>query len=142
MSQRPTNDLVDVGTRGNGGRILWWKTNAGAVGDSLNAWEPGQLMQVPKENGDGMLMNTKAIRVSDVTDGTSNTLFVGEVTAGTGHGHGEGHPHRKRLLLGPNSSPSAPIGGSTGRARSRAVARSPGPATTAFPAFTREAAIS
>ena len=80
----PTDGLIDSGTRAGGaGRMLWSKTNAGGVADSQNAWEAGQLLQIPKEKGDGMLMNRKAIRVSDVSDGTSNTLFVGEVTGNT-----------------------------------------------------------
>ncbi len=64
--------------------LIWWhKTNAGGVADSRTAWLT--LWDEPLKNGDGMLMNLKAIRVADVTDGTSNTLFVGEVT-GAGPG--------------------------------------------------------
>jgi prepilin-type N-terminal cleavage/methylation domain-containing protein/prepilin-type processing-associated H-X9-DG protein len=81
----PQDELLDIGTNASlpGGRILWWKTNAGGVTDSVNAWTANGLTAT----GDGMLMRTKAIRISEVTDGTSNTLFVGEVTGdspGTG----------------------------------------------------------
>jgi prepilin-type N-terminal cleavage/methylation domain-containing protein/prepilin-type processing-associated H-X9-DG protein len=79
----PTDGLIDEGGRvdASKGRVLWWKANAGGVADSLTAWDPAlTLLDTPRGDGDGMMMNRKGIRVSDVTDGTSNTLFVGEIT--------------------------------------------------------------
>lgn len=84
----PQDELLKIGTSVNGtdnfpdGKIWWWKSNAAGITDSLNAWEPGSLLGDPKENADGMLMAQKLIRVADVADGTSNTLFVGECTGG------------------------------------------------------------
>ncbi len=90
----PQDEILDMGTRGNGGRILWWKTNAGGVADSYSAWESSQLYDIPIRNGDGMMLNRKAIQISDVKDGTSNTLFVGEVTgAGAGSKTGRSWSH-------------------------------------------------
>ena len=65
----------------------WWKTNAAGVADSYSSWGPAptDFLQNPVFHGDGMLMDMKAIRIAEVADGTSNTLFVGEVT-GAGPG--------------------------------------------------------
>ena len=63
-----------------GGPWFFWMTNVGGVADSQDAWF--ELGQVPVIDGDGMLMNLTAIKIRDVFDGTSNTLFVGEITGG------------------------------------------------------------
>ena len=76
----PQDELCDVGTRQNGGRILWWKCNVAGVADSYSAWDDGALFDTPIHDGDGMLFNVRAVKIRDVTDGTSSTLFVGEVT--------------------------------------------------------------
>ncbi len=87
------DELLGIGTDWNNPPrfpnrfIQWWKTNAGGVADSRSAW--AEDLQNPILDGDGMLLNLKAIRVAEVTDGTSNTLFVGEVTGG-GPGSGKG----------------------------------------------------
>ncbi len=62
----------------------FWKTNAAGVADSYSAWGPApyDFQQNPVYHGDGMLMDLKVIRIADVADGTSNTLFAGEVTGG------------------------------------------------------------
>ena len=84
----PQDELLNIGTSVNGatnfpdGKIWWWKSNAAGITDSLNAWESGSLLGDPKQNGDGMLMALRPIRVADVVDGTSSTLFVGECTGG------------------------------------------------------------
>jgi len=71
----------------------WWKTNAGGVADTQTAWRPGQMGQQPIMHGDGMLVNVSAKRVADVFDGTSSTLFVGEITGGfAGHAPGYSGP--------------------------------------------------
>jgi len=73
------SDLNDVSV-GVSGAYNWAKTNVGAVADSVSAWDWN--LQFPIVDGDGMLLNVNAIRVAEVEDGTSNTLFVGEVTGG------------------------------------------------------------
>ena len=73
----PYDGLVEVGTDA-GVPYSWWKTNAGGVADSTHAWYAYRQWWII--DGDGMLMNVNAIRIGDVQDGTSNTLFVGEVT--------------------------------------------------------------
>ena len=50
-----------------------------------NAWL--ELGQVPIIDGDDMLMNLNAIKIRDVYDGTSYTLFVGEITGGGAGSH-------------------------------------------------------
>ena len=54
-------------------------TNISGVADSIE-WGMGPL----GENKDGMLFANSSIRIGDVSDGTSNTLFVGEVTGAPG----------------------------------------------------------
>ena len=50
----------------------------GGVADTVNHWE--DPCQFETTNGDGMLFNQNSVRMCDVKDGTSQTLFVGEVT--------------------------------------------------------------
>ena len=78
----PQDELINVGTDGPSRTIDWWKTNAGGVADSVSAWEPHQHLQWGTWQGDGMLMHVQNFQVRDVFDGTSQTLFVGEVTGG------------------------------------------------------------
>jgi prepilin-type N-terminal cleavage/methylation domain-containing protein len=91
----PQDELIYIGTSVNGtqnfpdGKIWWWKGNVAGITDSLNAWETGLLLGDPKKKGDGMLMALTPIRVADVVDGTSCTLFVGECT-GAGPGSKRG----------------------------------------------------
>ncbi|MBN2291223.1 MAG: DUF1559 domain-containing protein [Pirellulales bacterium] len=61
-------------------------TNITGVADSL-IWERNDPYG---ENRNGMLFANKSIRISDVTDGTSSTLFVGEVTGARGRHPTEG----------------------------------------------------
>ncbi len=86
----PQDELLWVGTDPNSppvspdGKNWWYKSNVGGVADSYSAWGPSaqDYGQFPIFNGDGMLMNIKAIRIAEVADGTSHTLFVGEITGG------------------------------------------------------------
>lgn len=76
----PQDETINVGHSSGGNLMYWWKTSAGAVADSQSAWDVN--LQYPTYDGDGMLFNTNPVAVRDVVDGTSNTLFVGEVTGG------------------------------------------------------------
>jgi prepilin-type N-terminal cleavage/methylation domain-containing protein/prepilin-type processing-associated H-X9-DG protein len=78
----PRDELIYLGHDLKGGELWWWSSNAGGVADSYCAWEPGDMWGTPINKGDGMLMENKGIRIAEVVDGTSNTLFVGEVTGG------------------------------------------------------------
>jgi hypothetical protein len=52
---------------------------------------PGKIGDCPVVNNDGMFNNARQpVRISDVTDGTSKTLCVGEVTGGAS-GSRKGH---------------------------------------------------
>jgi len=73
--------LIPWGTD-QGVPFSWWSTNAAGVNDSLSAWT--LTFQYAITHGDGMLLNAKPIRIAEVEDGTSNTLFVGEVTGADG----------------------------------------------------------
>lgn len=80
------DELLDIGTSSGGtpgGRILWYKCNVAGVTDTYDIWD--SVDDNATDTGDGMLMALKAIRIAEVADGTSNTLFVGEVT-GAGPG--------------------------------------------------------
>ncbi len=77
----PQDELIQVGTNPHtGGTIQWYKANVSGIADSRSAWTNN--LQCIKINGNGMLMNLRAIRISRVTDGTSKTFMVGEVTGG------------------------------------------------------------
>jgi len=73
----PQDELIHVGWDDDV-PFSWWNTNAAGVADSQTAWR--WIWQHPIQFGDGMMMNLLEKRVRDVFDGTSNTLFVGEVT--------------------------------------------------------------
>jgi len=75
------DEALNVGAQW-GSPILWWKTNASGVADSVSHWKIGNqfVNQCPVIEGDGMLLNLTTVRVRDVFDGTSNTLMVGEMT--------------------------------------------------------------
>lgn len=72
--------VLDVGTRLNRERILWARTDYLGVADSTNAWQ-NALEQTYR--GNGLLFNHSSVRFGHITDGTSNTLFVGEGTSQT-----------------------------------------------------------
>ena len=55
---------------------------AGVAGPYL--WIEEGTISKGRKDARGMLMNKRALRVRDCLDGTSNTLFVGEVTGGRG----------------------------------------------------------
>ena len=75
------SDPQDRRLGGNG--YGWWASNAGGVANTGSAWQSSSTIgQHPIMHGDGMLLNVLAKKVRDVYDGTSSTLFVGEVTGG------------------------------------------------------------
>jgi prepilin-type N-terminal cleavage/methylation domain-containing protein len=77
----PQDESINVGTNPNNGKpILWWKVNIAGVADSRTAWSDN--LQCPKVDADGTLMNKKAIQIAKITDGTSKTFMLGEVTGG------------------------------------------------------------
>ena len=87
----PQDELVGVsGTFKNGpaDNEDWWKMNAAGVADSESAWLPTNVLDCPVVDNDGMFNNARqSVRIADVTDGTSKTLLVGEVTGGESGSH-------------------------------------------------------
>ena len=68
----------------------------GGVIDKDSTWfarkgedEPveSQIFQVPAYYGDGILINVDSVRIAEITDGTTHTLLVGEVTGGEPGSH-------------------------------------------------------
>ncbi len=91
----PQDELIGIGTLGvdNGPHPNddWWKTNIHGVCDSRSMWYPGYPFDTIVLHGDGMFMNRKAIKIKKVTDGTSKTLLLGEITSGV-PGSRDGRP--------------------------------------------------
>jgi prepilin-type N-terminal cleavage/methylation domain-containing protein len=67
-------------------------SSAVGVADSIN-WSngvhPGGWPKHPRPDGDGMLYTNSFVSIRDVTDGTSHTLLVGEITGARGR-----HPYQ------------------------------------------------
>lgn len=68
-------------------------SNVVGVGDSRNIWCGSD--RSPRIDGNGMLFNYTSVRVAHVTDGTSHTLLVGEITGAQGR-----HPSQGPAFLG------------------------------------------
>jgi len=66
------------------GKAKWdfYMTNIGGVADTRMAWTDDGRWECPIAIGDGALVNRKEYRVKDYLDGTSKTLFLGEITGG------------------------------------------------------------
>lgn len=82
----PQHELVAVTSawfppNGPDPRDDWANINVGGVADTINAWD--DPLQLPTLDGDGMFMNRRPVRLAEVSDGTSNTLFAGEITGST-----------------------------------------------------------
>ena len=82
----PLDGLIDHGSpqHPGGRRIAYPFCNYAGVADSINRLQyiPGNTQPPYTFDGNGMLINAKAIKFRDVLDGAANTLFVGEVKGG------------------------------------------------------------
>lgn len=82
----PQDELVAVsGTFKNGSHNDddWWKMNAAGIADTVSAWIPGKVGDCPIVDNDGIFNNARRpMGISDISDGTSKTFIVGEVTGG------------------------------------------------------------
>ena len=65
----------------------WYRMSYSGVADSRSAWLAGFNLKRAKRDADGMMMDRSSKSFSDVRDGTSNTLFIGEITAGRPGSH-------------------------------------------------------
>jgi prepilin-type N-terminal cleavage/methylation domain-containing protein/prepilin-type processing-associated H-X9-DG protein len=66
------------------------QSNMAGVSDSRANGEDNMALSVARTDGNGMLFNLKSIQFKNVTDGTTNTLFVGEITSAQGEHPGQG----------------------------------------------------
>ncbi len=55
--------------------------NYAAMADSRSAREPGMNDEL-NYSGDGTMFNISSVRIGDITDGTSQTILLGEITNG------------------------------------------------------------
>ena len=68
------------------------ETNMAGLCDSCECFQNHTIARV---DANGMLVNVKGKRIKDCTDGTSNTIIVGEVTGAWGD-----HPNQGRAFIG------------------------------------------
>jgi prepilin-type N-terminal cleavage/methylation domain-containing protein/prepilin-type processing-associated H-X9-DG protein len=71
------------------------QSNVAGVSDSRANGEDNMALSVARTDGNGMLFNLKALKFKNVTDGTTNTLFVGEITSAQGE-----HPSQGKAWIG------------------------------------------
>jgi prepilin-type N-terminal cleavage/methylation domain-containing protein len=84
-------ELVDCCTPGQNGGLPEEdvaRSNMAGIADTVD-FTCGEGHSYPRLDGDGMLFNYRGVKLAEVTDGTSNTLLLGEV-AGFGQGTNRG----------------------------------------------------
>lgn len=85
-SDRADTTWVEVSSgfnNGPGPNDDYRRSNMAGVAGAFQWYKQGTLSQGRKD-ARGMLINKRALKVKDCTDGTSNTVIVGEVTGGRG----------------------------------------------------------
>jgi prepilin-type N-terminal cleavage/methylation domain-containing protein/prepilin-type processing-associated H-X9-DG protein len=77
---------VEASTGWSNGGAPWQDfrmSNMAGVADSSDNWcRPG--LRIGRPDGDGVLFNIKPVNIAQITDGTSHTLIVGEITGARG----------------------------------------------------------
>jgi prepilin-type N-terminal cleavage/methylation domain-containing protein len=68
---------------------------------------PGGRPKDPRPDGDGMLYGNSFVKIRDVTDGTSHTLMVGEMTGARGTHPSQGPGYFQHFMLGANVQDTA-----------------------------------
>ena len=95
------------------------QSNMAGVSDSVGNGPKGSPSSVARTDGNGMLFNLRKLQMKNVTDGTSKTLFVGEITSAFGEhpsdgttwiGHMWGNWNCQTTALGINGVGSVPGG--------------------------------
>ncbi len=72
-------DRLDVGRARDGGRMIWAATSyAGMSGEEGRVLPSGYTTS----DGSGVLFNRSRVGIAKITDGTSNTILIGEVSGG------------------------------------------------------------